>query len=164
MKKDEKDATRTLIQLRNRGLIGAAEAAVSRSTPTQGFQTLADADLVDLSYEQIIVDHPEEFSLRAIWFSRRTLRLPNEGDRPPPNTAPDKKEHGLEDEEGTAARNPPWSRDELILALDLYLRFRNALPAKDSLEIAELSAFLSKMSRSLGQTQGENTGMRTGST
>ena len=65
MKKDGKDATRTLIQIRNRGLIGAAEAAVPRSTPTQGFQTLTDADLVNLSYEQIIIDHPEEFSPRA---------------------------------------------------------------------------------------------------
>jgi hypothetical protein len=88
MKKDGKDATRTLIQLKNRGLTAAAEAAVSRSAPTRGFQTLADADLLDLSYEQIIVDHPEEFSQRAIWFSRRTLGLPNDSDRSPPTSEP----------------------------------------------------------------------------
>ncbi len=70
-------------QLRNWGLIGAAEAAVSRAKPTQGFQALADANLADLSYEQIIVDHPDEFSPRALWFSRRTLGLPNDTDRPP---------------------------------------------------------------------------------
>jgi len=44
-------------------------------------------------------------------------------------------------------RNPPWSRDELTLALDLYLRFRDSLPAKGSAEIADLSALLSQMGR-----------------
>ncbi len=74
-----KSASRTLSQVRRRGLIGAAKAAVK----TPGFQTLADADLADLSYEQIIVDHPDEFSPRALWYARRTLGLPNESDRPP---------------------------------------------------------------------------------
>jgi hypothetical protein len=37
-------------------------------------------------------------------------------------------------------RNPVWSRDELILALDLYMRFRPTLPNKASAEVTELSA------------------------
>jgi hypothetical protein len=78
------NANRMLLQLRNRGLIEAAETSVAKSKPTQGgFQTLADADRSDLSYEQIILDHPDEFSPRAIWFSRRTLGLPNESAKPP---------------------------------------------------------------------------------
>lgn len=52
-------------------------------------------------------------------------------------------------------RNPPWSRNELILALDLYLRFRDTPPAKDSQEVAELSALLGKMGRALGSTEAE---------
>lgn len=40
-------------------------------------------DRDDLSYEQIVVDHPEEFSPRALWFSRRTLGLANESERAP---------------------------------------------------------------------------------
>jgi hypothetical protein len=68
-------ATRTFSQLKNRGLIGAAEASVMKSKPTQGFEALSTANLVDLSYEQIIVDHPEEFSARAQWYSRRSLGL-----------------------------------------------------------------------------------------
>jgi hypothetical protein len=36
-----------------------------------------------LSYEQIIVDQPEEFSARSQWYARRTLGLPNESDKPP---------------------------------------------------------------------------------
>lgn len=42
-------------------------------------------------------------------------------------------------------RNPTWSRDELILALDLYLRHRDRLPDKDSLEIIELSSTLNSL-------------------
>ena len=76
-------ATRTFSQLKNRGLIGAAEVSVMKSRPTQGFTALEDADLAELSYEQIIVDHPEEFSLRAQWYSRRALGLPNNTDKPP---------------------------------------------------------------------------------
>jgi hypothetical protein len=53
------------------------------------------------------------------------------------------------------SRNPPWSREELILALDFYLRFQGAPAAKDSPEIAELSAFLGRMGRSLGLTQAD---------
>jgi hypothetical protein len=64
-------------------LIGAAEASVVKSQPTQGFTALADADREDLSYEQIVVDHPDEFSPRALWHSRRTLGLPNESDKAP---------------------------------------------------------------------------------
>ncbi|MBS0235166.1 MAG: EVE domain-containing protein [Proteobacteria bacterium] len=301
-KRRGKDATRTFLQLRNRGLTDAAETAVAKLNPTQGFQILADADLAALSYEQIIVDHPDEFSPRALWYSRRTLGLPTGSDRPPaksvtpvqvrterlvnwlrsraessgghlpPHTNADaalmlglgdmqkfgrafgniqsridfacyvaslpplglaaeepfarawnQRDHrnwafpvhsmqaatrshiwiardfervlseaeslpgqahlswanemstneakvrawayGLQtierapiserSEETTALRNPPWSRDELVLALDLYLRFRNAPPSKDSPEVAELSALLGRMGRGLGLTDAE---------
>ena len=52
--------------------------------------------------------------------------------------------------EETVKRNPIWSRDELILALDLYLRFRDALPSKDSAEVTELSSFLAAVGRAKG--------------
>lgn len=42
-------------------------------------------------------------------------------------------------------RNPPWSRDELILALDLYLRRRSPVPDEHDPEVTELSALLNKM-------------------
>ncbi|WP_267382320.1 MULTISPECIES: hypothetical protein [unclassified Sphingomonas] len=44
-------------------------------------------------------------------------------------------------------RNPPWSRDELILALDLYLTNPANPPHKSSLAVAELSALLNKLHR-----------------
>lgn len=51
----------------------------------------------------------------------------------------------LEKVEG--GRNPAWTRDELILALDLYLRYRPNPPGKSSLEIAELSKLLGRIGR-----------------
>lgn len=76
-------ATRTFDQLRNRGLIGAAETAVCKSSPTDGFRTLAEVNHSDISYEQIVVDHPNEFSERANWYARRALGLPNGLSIPP---------------------------------------------------------------------------------
>jgi len=49
-----------------------------------------------------------------------------------------------------ARRNPPWSRDELILALDLYAHHRDKLPDHDSSEIIELSTILNKLSGPAG--------------
>ena len=43
------------------------------------------------------------------------------------------------------ARNPTWTRDELILALDLYLRHRERLPDSDDAEIVELSQTLNSL-------------------
>jgi predicted RNA-binding protein with PUA-like domain len=85
MKRDHKTTSRTFQQIKNRGLIGAAEAAVSRAKPTQGFTVLKDADRAELSYEQIIVDHPDEFSERALWYARRALGQENSASKPPTN-------------------------------------------------------------------------------
>lgn len=42
-------------------------------------------------------------------------------------------------------RNPVWSRDEIILALDIYLRRRNHLPGDNDPEVVTLSSILQKM-------------------
>lgn len=44
-------------------------------------------------------------------------------------------------------RNPPWSRDELILALNLYFTNPANPPGKSSSAVAELSAILNKLHR-----------------
>jgi 5-methylcytosine-specific restriction protein A len=54
-------------------------------------------------------------------------------------------EPGKEVESGAAkgmSRNPPWSRDELILALDLYFRVNPARASARHPEVQALSAFL----------------------
>jgi 5-methylcytosine-specific restriction enzyme A len=43
-------------------------------------------------------------------------------------------------------RNPAWARDELILALGLYVRFEGNPPGKASSEISELSVLLNRLS------------------
>lgn len=288
-------ASRTFDQLQNRGLIGAAETAVCSSSPTEGFRTLAEASRSEISYEQIVVDHPEEFSERACWYSRRALGMPNGLSKPPApensdtqvrttmlinwlkNAAKDnegiiplftneeaaaaiglndmqrygrahgnmqsridfacyraglpplglaaeqpfefawpqehrmwafpvqamqhsaqlkewtdqnfdavlretarlpgqahliwkialtKEEQAIQEwalsftmeehngaviEERTAKRNVSWSRDELILALDIYMRYRVSLPAKDSPEIEDLSEVLNMLGALLHQ-------------
>jgi 5-methylcytosine-specific restriction protein A len=45
--------------------------------------------------------------------------------------------------------NPDWVRDELILALDLYLRHRPNPPGKDSNEIRNLSDLLNRLGQRL---------------
>jgi predicted HNH restriction endonuclease len=54
------------------------------------------------------------------------------------------------DAQGAAQRNPPWSRDELILALDLYMTNPASPPSQGSAEVTELGAALSRMARLLG--------------
>jgi 5-methylcytosine-specific restriction protein A len=47
--------------------------------------------------------------------------------------------------EQPSTKNPTWSRDELILALDLYVRFKGNPPGKTSAEVVELSHLLNEM-------------------
>lgn len=77
------NAGRTITALRKHGLIEAAERAVMHSHATPGYEMLENEDLGDLSYEQIIIDHPEEFSSRALWYARRRKGLPNESEKAP---------------------------------------------------------------------------------
>jgi predicted HNH restriction endonuclease len=51
-------------------------------------------------------------------------------------------------------RNPDWVRDELILALDLYLRFRDAPPSQTSAEVTELSELLKRLATLEGRQGG----------
>lgn len=43
------------------------------------------------------------------------------------------------------ARNPGWSRDKLILALDLYFRIDSIRTSASNLEILDLSATLNEL-------------------
>ncbi len=43
------------------------------------------------------------------------------------------------------AKNPDWTRDEIILALDLYLKNRESPPSKTSQQVGELSQLLGKL-------------------
>lgn len=52
---------------------------------------------------------------------------------------------------GSAIRNPTWARDELILALGLYMNHRDRLPDVGSDEVVALSALLNKLGAELSR-------------
>lgn len=54
-----------------------------------------------------------------------------------------------------ASRNPPWSRDELIVALEFYLTYRPSIPSKQSSQIRELSNLLNRLQALVGGQQSE---------
>jgi predicted HNH restriction endonuclease len=142
------NANRMFGQFRRIGLIQAAERSVMKSQPTIGFETLAAENLDALSYEKIIVDHPEEFSERALWYARKRLGLANDSERPRAET-----KRTVQPMPGTTQRNPAWTRDELILALDLYLSSRESPFSKTSSEVAEISHFLGLMAHASGRSE-----------
>jgi 5-methylcytosine-specific restriction protein A len=57
-------------------------------------------------------------------------------------------------------RNPDWTRDELILALDLYLRHRVSLPGKNSKQVLALSDTLNRIATALHGVDSKETSFR----
>jgi len=47
-------------------------------------------------------------------------------------------------------KNPPWTRDEHLLALDFYIKHNPRIPGKDSKEVVQLSALLNSLQAKLG--------------
>lgn len=47
-------------------------------------------------------------------------------------------------------KNPPWTRDEHLLALDFYIKYNPRIPGKESKEVAQLSALLNALQVKLG--------------
>ncbi len=45
------------------------------------------------------------------------------------------------------SRNPDWSRDELILAFDFYMRHRDRMPDKSTADVLDLSKEISKLGK-----------------
>ena len=52
-------------------------------------------------------------------------------------------------------RNPTWTRDELIVTLDFYLRYVPRIPDKNSQEVSGLSTFLNQLQAKLGGSRPE---------
>lgn len=102
----------------------------------------------------LLVDQGREYDAKAILGAAHGFQFPTVG----PLTSADF--HGGE---ATARRlrtlgfivteppssNPKWSRDELILALDLYMRHRPKLPADGHPEVVALSGLLNVLTREI---------------
>lgn len=126
LRREGKYPGRTLQQIKRRGLLDAAEISVSKKKPTRGYEVLADADLEDLSYERIVLDHPSEFSARAVWYSRQTLGFENDSEKPPAATHSDinaRTERLLDWLMEGAERNsgivPPFTNSDAAIAIGL---------------------------------------------
>lgn len=65
------------------------------------------------------------------------------------NALPTKGEH-----QPKSQSNPAWTRDELILALDLYLKHRGSPPSKNHPEVQALSQLLGQIGNTLGLNKG----------
>jgi 5-methylcytosine-specific restriction protein A len=51
-------------------------------------------------------------------------------------------------------RNPPWKRDEIILALELYMQCRPTFPGPNDARVVSLSALLNQLAHALGGPPG----------
>ena len=67
-------ASRTWQMIKRYGIVDAVERAVSRSDDPAGYMTLVEMGMQDLSFEAVVVRHPEVFSEEAVSCSADRLR------------------------------------------------------------------------------------------
>ena len=100
----------------------------------------------------------QEFDAKAILGAAHAYQHPTLGPLPHSEfhgglpTAIRLRELGFKVTEPPVQRNPVWSRDELILALDLYMRHRPSFPDDKHPDVIELSTFLNRLATSATTT------------
>lgn len=67
-------ASRTWQMIDRHGIIGAVERAVNRPADPVGYTALAEMGLQDLSFESVVLRHPDVFSPEAVARSYERLR------------------------------------------------------------------------------------------
>jgi hypothetical protein len=68
-------ANRTRGKIKRDGMIEAIEHAVKSKGTPMGFQTLKQMGRADLSFEALVLRHPDRFSRKALESSRRRLNV-----------------------------------------------------------------------------------------
>jgi len=126
-------AIRTWDQIEKEGLIGSTEARVLGRSRI-GFKSMMESGQRELTDEYLVIKYPDQFSPEIVQLAKARLEAWDRGETL--SHAP--------------ARNPTWVRDELILALDMYLQYAGNPPPKGSAEIEELSETLNRLGRYLG--------------
>jgi hypothetical protein len=122
-----------LRQIERQGFIGSTEARVL-GTSRVGFKSMMENGSPELTDEYLVTKYPSQFSKQVAELAKARLEAWDRG----------------ETVSQVPAHNPMWLRDELILALDLYLRYAGNPPPKGSAEIDELSETLNRLGRYLG--------------
>lgn len=59
-------ASRTWQMVNRYGIVGAAERAVNRNIEPMGYKMLVEMGLKNITFEAVIANHPEEFSIEAV--------------------------------------------------------------------------------------------------
>jgi hypothetical protein len=67
-------ASRTRQMIDRYGIIGAVERAVNRPADPTGYTLLAEMGMQDLTFEAVVLGHPEAFSSEAVARSRQRLK------------------------------------------------------------------------------------------
>jgi hypothetical protein len=66
-------ASRTWQMVKRHGIIGAVERAVNRTTDASGYTALAEIGMLDLSFEAVVLHHPNSFSADALARAKERL-------------------------------------------------------------------------------------------
>ena len=72
--KRKTSASRTWQMIKRHGLIHAAEKAVDRKIEPAGYKVLVEMGMHDLTFEAVIVKHPEYFNNNAVSRAKERLR------------------------------------------------------------------------------------------
>jgi 5-methylcytosine-specific restriction protein A len=102
----------------------------------------------------LLLDRGEEFDAKAILGAAHAYQYPKSGSLPYDEfhggqpTARKLRMLGFTVREPLTHRNPTWTRDELILALELYMRHRPHFPDDRHPEVVNLSRLLNKLGQS----------------
>ena len=67
-------ASRTWQMIKRRGIIGAIERAVNRQTDASGYLALAEMKMQDITFEAVVLRHPDHFSAEAVERSAERLK------------------------------------------------------------------------------------------
>ncbi|MGX1135869.1 hypothetical protein [Bradyrhizobium ottawaense] len=103
-----------------------------------------------------------EYDAKAIIGAAHGYQYPAQGPLPQSEfyggqpTARKLRELGFEVTRPAARRNLVWTRDELILALDLYMRHRPSFPDDKHPDVVELSRFLNRLAAITSTSAGDN--------
>lgn len=138
---------RFLQALRRNGGLATAQRMLKPRNASQraGLDAILAAGHPELTLEAVVL----RSSFRSL-FTAAELAIAGE------RLANDLAERANTDRVAVKSKKTNWSRDELILALDLYMAHRTSPPVKNSASIISLSKLLGSMGRAEGHRQVEN--------
>jgi 5-methylcytosine-specific restriction protein A len=120
-------------------------------------QRVSGTPQIPISFERLVDPSAQVLATRkelfAVQGGERFWRIPSSGVRLDDNIAAELEtlvvDRAAKPLAHESASNPDWSRDELIVALDVYLKYRPNPPGKGSKEISDLSRVVNQLGAKL---------------